>query len=423
VRVAKLAALGLCAAATACSDGDERPPLAADLGARAVPITGCEEFSYRTCDIVQADCQTEIFELMRCAYGMSGESATIPPITLVTKEEALDWFSSGPDASAAGDPRDFAASIRALEGLGMIEAGMVSTEDDLLAFTLEGVLGLYLDTSKEILIIDQGESTRGLYADTTLGHELVHALQDQRHDLTALAASVGSSVDAQLGVASLIEGEATFYELRMLLAYQGQTLADVDFAQLRGYGDDASRELGSPALTARSVFPYTYGASYVAGRWQAGGRAALDAEYDEPPADTLEIVQGATATREPIAAVPEPLDGYVVVEQQTYGAWLMAATVAGLSEGSPSDHAGLAAYWRGDQLSVYRASDGDGVVADWAIRARDRAAAERLADAYELWRPPGGELALRVDDDTLHVVVSAGAGGAEPWLERWGAAQ
>jgi hypothetical protein len=423
-RAASLRALvGLALVVAGCSDGDERPPFAASLGSRVEPIAGCEDFSYRACDIVDAGCQSELFELMRCAYGMGGEDAAMPPITLLTEAEALEWLSADAEPAAMADTLDFGASVRALEGLGMIERGMIVTEEDVAALTLENVLGLYVDAETGILIIDRGELTASLDANSTLGHELVHALQDQRHDLAAVSAGVGSSLDAQLGLASLVEGEAAFYELQMLLAYQGRTLSDVDFARLREIGDDLSLELGSPALTARSVFPYTYGAFYVADRWLEGGREALDEAYAHPPNDTLQIVQGSPSTLDPIAEVPAPLDGYLVVDQQSYGAWVLAATLAELADANADDYAAVASGWRGDQLSIYRANEGQGVAADWVIRARDAAAAERFAEAYRSWRPPTASVAVRVDAQTVHVIVSDGAGEAARWLERWGSAQ
>jgi hypothetical protein len=301
----------------------------------------------------------------------------------------------------------------------LLEAGIVGSADDLLELALDDVLGLYLDTTKEILLIDQGEPTTRLSANTTLGHELIHALQDQTYDLAAHAANAANDVDAQLGFASLVEGETSFHEVRMLLAYEGRSLADFDFDVMREVADDMSREMGSPALMSRNLFPYTYGLSYAADLWQLGGSAALDAAYAGPAPDSLEIVEGVRSARDPVIAAPAPLDGYVVVEQQVYGAWIMAATLGGLSDASPSDLGQLAADWRGDLMSVYRQSVGNGVAVDWTIHAASPAAAQRLAGIYQRWEPPAGQLALDVDGSALHVVVSDTAGSGADWLARW----
>jgi hypothetical protein len=412
------------AAPCACSGEDERPPsIDAQDRQRSTPIAGCEEFEYRACDITQASCQSGVFELMRCAYGVPEGAASLPPISLLTREQAFELLSGSPDEDSSDfDPGDFDASVRARENLGLIEPGLVGSQSDSLELTLEGVAGMYLFTSQEIIVIDGGDSTAGLDANTTLGHELVHALQDQVHDLGVLSASIEQTSDAALAFASLVEGEASVYELQMWLAYQGRGMDALDFDWLRETGDDMSRESGSPALSARLIFPYTYGTRYAVDLWQAGGRAALSDAYGALPADTLEVVEGTTAERAPVAEMPAPLDGYSVLEEDVAGAWLMATTLAELSGDQPLDLAQLAASWRGDRLVVYREDAGEGVVVDWTIRARDAAAARHVADIYAGWRPPAGELALRAEGDTLHVVVSDAPSDAEQWLERWGSA-
>ncbi|MET0413628.1 MAG: hypothetical protein ABW217_20130 [Polyangiaceae bacterium] len=416
-----LAALAV--APLACAGEDERPPSIEPRDTRrSRPIAGCEEFEYRTCAITEASCQSEIFELMRCAYGVPEGTASIPPISLLTRAEAFELLSGSPEDSGDLDPADFEASMRARENLGLIEPGLVGSESDSLELTLEGVAGLYLFASQEIIVIDGGDSMADLAANTTLAHELVHALQDQVHDLGALSASIEQTSDAALAFASLVEGEASVYELQMWVAYQGRGMDALDYDWLRDTGDDMSRESGSPALTARLIFPYTYGTRYAVDLWLAGGGAALSAAYGAPPADTLEVVAGTTADRTPVDDMPAPLDGYSVLEEDVAGAWLMATTLAELSGDQPTDLAVLAASWRGDRLVVYRESEGEGVVVDWTIHARDDAAAQRIAAIYEGWRPPAGELALRADGSTLHVVVSDAPSDAAEWLERWGSA-
>lgn len=407
--------VALAAAPLACSGEDDRPAsIDPRVRRQATPIAGCEDFAYRTCDIAQASCQSEIFELMRCAYGVPEGAASIPPISLLTREEAFVLLSGSPEEQA-----DFETSMRARENLGLIEPGLVDSASDSLELTLEGVLGLYLFATREIIVIDQGEPMTALEANSTLGHELVHALQDQVHDLAGLSESIEQTSDAVLALASLVEGEASLYELQMLVAYQGRSMDALELDWLREAGDDMSRESGSPALTARLIFPYTYGTRYVVDRWQAGGRDSLSAAYAAPPADTLEIVDGTTADRAPVAEMPAPLDGYTVVEEDVAGAWLMASTLVELSADQPMDLAELAADWRGDRMVVYRENEGEGVVVDWTIQARNAAAAQSIAVIYQGWRPPAGELALRVDGPTLHVVVSDAASDAEQWLERW----
>jgi len=71
---------------------------------------------------------------------------------------------------------------------------------------------------------------------------------------------------------------------------------------------------------------------------------------------------------------------------------------------------------------VYGEDEGEGVVADWTIEARDDAAAQRIAAIFEDWRPPAGELGLLVDGGTLHIVSSDAPSDSAAWLERWSSA-
>jgi hypothetical protein len=417
------ASVALAALALACSGEDERPPL---IDVRSTPsgaIDGCEDHEYGTCDIRAESCQSRLFALMRCAYGVDDGAASAPSMSVLTREQAFEYLSAEPEEASPEDPSDFDASIRARENLGMIEAGIVGSDADLLELTLEGVAGLYLYTTREIIVIDQGEPMDDFDANMTLGHELVHSLQDQVHDLGTMSASIEQTSDAALGLASLVEGEASFYELQLALAYQGRSMGEVDFDLLLDAADDASRELGSPALTARLIFPYTYGTTFVADLWRAGGRESLSAAFGQPPRDTLEIIEGGPALRAPVDAGPAPLDGYVAVEEDVVGAWLMAATLAELSGDRQQDLASLASSWRGDRLFVYRESAGEGIVVDWLIQASDPDTARRLAEVYQGWRPPAGELALRVDGNELHIAVSDASTSADSWLARWSGTQ
>ena len=128
--------VAMAAAPLACSGEDDRPEAVDPRGRRqATPIAGCEDFAYRTCDIAQASCQFEIFELMRCAYGVPEGAASLPPISLLTREEAFDLLSDSADEQG-----DFETSVRARENLGLIEPGLVGSASDSLELTLEGVL-------------------------------------------------------------------------------------------------------------------------------------------------------------------------------------------------------------------------------------------------------------------------------------------
>lgn len=357
----------------------------------------------------------------RRGIGVEESAATMPSISLVTRDDAIERLSSE-RAADRQSPADFLASIRGLENVGLLEPGLVRSESDVLTLALEGVRARYLFGAREIIIIANGAATSDTDANTALAHEMVHVLQDQTHDLVGLSAVVPATSDAQVGLASLVEGEAILYELEMAAAYRGRTLAALDFDRLVRVGDDLTRELGSPAVNAELIFPYTYGAAFVAERRRASGLAAIDALYASPPTDTLQILETGGPMRGPIADTPAALDGYVLVHEDVEGAWMMAATLADLRDDSRALTT-VGNLWRGDRLCIYRETDGDGVVSEWVIRARDVSAADDLAEAFASWQPPTGELALRVADRALHIVVSDAPSDAVSWLDRGNGAQ
>jgi len=111
-----------------CS-GDERPPpLSAGRGR---PVEGCEQFSYQTCDIREAGCQSDLFGLVACLRGESAAADGPPPVTLLSEAEATELLQ-GP-AEPAADPSaqdDFSPSVRGLELLGLIDPGLISAPSD-----------------------------------------------------------------------------------------------------------------------------------------------------------------------------------------------------------------------------------------------------------------------------------------------------
>jgi len=77
--------------------------------------------------------------------------------------------------------------------------------------TLTGsVNGLYSPTRDEIVIVTDDPAAPRI-SEATLIHELTHALQDQRHNLTSPRFQ-GTTQDADLAVTGLYEGEAGYIE-------------------------------------------------------------------------------------------------------------------------------------------------------------------------------------------------------------------
>ncbi len=409
----------------ACGDED-RPPLLSDSPGSTIP--GCESFSYELCDILAADCQRELFALMACARNEDGATTQIPPVLLMTQEEALAAVEAlAPGAGDEGASEAFAAEVRALELLGLVEAGLIRDQSDVLAVTIEALVAFYLTPTREIVIIDRGDPLDDLEANATLAHEIVHALQDARHGLAQFTGAHGASSDAALAATSVIEGEATFYQLLMMFSYDGADLSRIDYRatldNIAESGTGMTLAAGSPMLTAPSIFPYTHGARYAGAHWLRGQESAIDALYVTPPASSLEVMAGGwtDAPRQLVtfAAPPEPLPEYVSVSDDVAGAWVLFGLFGALSSDSeaPASLEELAGHWRGDRIWMYQGSGGD-AAALWAVAWDDAAAAERAAAQLARWAPEAAFTDVSVDGSVVRIAAVENEAELDGWVGR-----
>lgn len=162
--------------------------------------------------------------------------------------------------------------------------GLVPPATDLRRLLLdlytEQVAGFYDPDSTALFVLDDQppQLVEGL-----LIHELVHALQDQSADLSAITAdSLGN--DRRLAAQSAIEGHATLVMLDYLAErMSGQRL---DLTSLPDFAGPALQQAvsgmaqypslaGAPAVIQQELlFPYIGGTQYVLDLWRTSGRVA-----------------------------------------------------------------------------------------------------------------------------------------------------
>ena len=420
----------LLVALAACGESRERP-LPPRTG-RAIP--GCEGFEYQTCDILTAGCQEELFSLAACLYGADDPGAA-PPVRQLDEAGALALILETSDAMAMTDGSDvmsdmaldeaaFRAEVRGLELIGLLDPATIESPADVADATIESLLAYYLIPTREIVIIDRGDPVSDLEANSVLAHEFVHALQDRRHDLGSVGTDVELDSDGYLARSSLIEGEASVYQYLLMFAYQGADVRNVNFGaffeQLTSIGMEVTIELGSPALTADSVFPYTFGTRYAGQRWVTGGSAGLDAVYDAPPRTSWEVLGGDVATDfADFAQAPAPLDGYTPRMDDVAGAWVSVAMLAGLDDADAvaSEWPTLTGGWRGDHLWVFDSPEA-GTATLWALEWASAEVAARFAELAETLAPEG--VTLRIDTSAASTRITAveRSEDLEPWRAR-----
>lgn len=417
-----------------CSDSDDRPPW---LGTpRSIP--GCEDFDYRTCDILDAGCQRELFALAACLHG-DGAPGEAPPVRQLDEAGAIALIQEASDAMSMTDGVDamggtafdeaaFRAEVRGLELIGLLDAGTIETPGDVVDATVEDLLAYYLIPTKEVVIIDRGEPVDDLDANSVLAHEFVHALQDRRHDLGSFDADVELGSDGYLARSSLIEGQATLYQYVLVFAYSGNDVRNVNFRvffeDVAAFGLELTLDAGSPALTADSIFPYTFGTRYAGERWLAGGSSAVDALYATPPRSSWEVLGGDAATQfATFAQAPAPLDGYARVSDDVAGAWVTVAMLAGLPGASDIalELPELASLWRGDHLWIYDSPDA-GAATLWAIEWSSADAAQRFAELAAAFTPVGGTLRINTSGASTRIAAVERAEDLAAWQARLGEA-
>jgi uncharacterized iron-regulated protein len=143
----------------------------------------------------------------------------------------------------------------------------------------KGVQGYYSIKEKTLYLYDD---IAGNYERGVLIHEMVHALQDQHFGLAKLhQADFGS--DAELAMAALIEGDATFTMIELLQKDQPKVTAMLDTSLEK-------------AKNLRNAFLYGIGAKYVKGLKDKGGWASVNARYKFPPRTTAAILNPGVST-------------------------------------------------------------------------------------------------------------------------------
>ena len=240
--------------------------------------------------------------------------------------------------------------------------GLLSPEDDLReifgSVFGDQVAGYYDPRSGALRIVKGGGTANPVLDETTVAHELVHALEDQRYDLDL--DDSGTSGDVPLAYLALVEGTAT----AVMNEYQQR-----HFGREEALGAAAAGALGTPStaslppfVTAQLLFPYLDGERFV-GRLYATARESwrlVDlAERIRPPVSTEQVLHPEkylaveTPRRVRLRGVGSVLGpGWRRVgTAATFGEW---QTREWLARGGGSGAPRAAAGWGGDRYELWR---------------------------------------------------------------------
>jgi hypothetical protein len=248
---------------------------------------------------------------------------------------------------------------KAWAAMGALPAGS-SLRDALLAYDDSEVVGFYDTLSHRLVYSGAKEPTP--YQRYVLSHELTHALDDQRFDLSREDALAYACADEPLaGFVALTEGDAVYSSN----AWARRFLSGAEITQLQQEASDFPPPPGTipPFVQALQVFPYPNGQAFVQALVDRGGEKAVDAAFRNPPVSTEQILHPEKYPSD----VPDPVTAtkpsglsheWALIDQMQVGeAWLKLLLQLRLPEGQAAE---AATGWGGAEYGAW--SNGAGTV-------------------------------------------------------------
>jgi hypothetical protein len=245
----------------------------------------------------------------------------------------------------------------------------------------EQIAGFYEPDSTALFVMDDQASAD---LEPLLMHELVHAIQDQHTDLSAL---VGPDVESDRATAAqaAVEGHATL----VMMEYMAEQMMGMrlDLATLPDFGPQLRAALettrsqfpelaGAPLVIQESLlFPYLEGAGFVQALWSRGERVAPLGDY--LPQSSEQVME------HDLGDVPVGLrlevSGARTVDDDVLGRLSLGVL---LREHVGDAGQGLDAGWAGDHYALTERLDGRrGLV--WYVIWDDTASRDRFASAVQ----------------------------------------
>ena len=287
------------------------------------------------------------------------------PVEVISREEYLNGSSRD---TTVDTPAERAREQR-------YEAAMLVGEDRTVGGAFAeiyggSVLGYYSSASERIVLVSGNETPT--VDRTTLAHELMHALQDQRLSLLGGADNPDEAA-AQTGV---VEGDASYVEAK----YEERCDAEWDCIPLpesSSAGGITDRNLG---LYLTVYAPYSEGPTLVHRVRQRGGWAAVNDLYVRPPASSEQLIHPSDYPEDRPASVTVPDRSTAAFDRASATRlgeatlfamlWQQRAIDRGTLRSEPGPYSAYnyshpaTAGWAGDKLVPYFDADSDDPTAD-----------------------------------------------------------
>ncbi len=343
-------------------------------------------------------------QIERQVEQLRGLRATRPVVPRLIDEAGLRAYVARSLAETL--PARLDASDALLRALGLLPDGSSLGELFSELFTAQ-IAGFYDPETKALNVVTR-QGGLGPVEKVTFAHEFTHALQDQHFptfradEFQGAASGIIRTPDGQsdrsLATLGLVEGDPTL----VMTLWAQQHLQPSELEELLAASSDpqTAKVLAEmPAILRDTLlYPYTAGLGFVLGRQLAGGWAAVDRLYANPPTSTEQVLHPEKYGVDEPVTVTLPADlarrlggGWVLVQEDTLGelqlrSWLqIAGSIPGATTSSITAQV-AAAGWGGDRIALFRGPKGA-----WALVLRT--AWDTAADADEFALAAPGSLA------------------------------
>ena len=224
--------------------------------------------------------EAEIEALLQAAEEVRGLGFLIPPRIEILNPAAFTAAVTPLVAARLEDPLD--GAFQGLYDLvGLPTAGAVSRSELASAPT-----SAWYDATSETLLVADPVADLLPAAKAEIVHEVIHALTNQHYSWSDARLALAGSRDRLRALDALIEGDATYFELVYI-----QSLSQDEQEEIAQSFRDAQGTVSGPVWLLREViFPFDQGFEFVSDLVAAGGIAAVDRAYLEPPTTSEQIL-------------------------------------------------------------------------------------------------------------------------------------
>lgn len=273
-------------------------------------------------------------------------------VDFLTEEKFAAQVTADEKDLTAEDRKEIEQFTGMFRALGLLE-GDVDLFEQVNELNGAGIVGYYSYEDERIRIRGK-ELTPAV--ESTLVHELTHALQDQHFDLEAMTARASDDDSAASALDALIEGDARRIETewRQGLSTSEQKALDKDQQSQLDGSESALSKVPEIMRTLLSA-PYAFGEGMLAVAVEEGGDEAVDGLFANPPATEEHLLDPWTLIEDHAVAIPVGTPalgkGEKDFDDGAFGAvgWLLL-----LAERVPVEQALTAADgWGGDAYVAY----------------------------------------------------------------------